>query len=106
MLMVESQEALLEKAKAEESVYHWVEAARLYERIGEYFLKNKLIKESARIFKKLGYAYSKAALTAESSEGYFEHSKYAIDAYKNAVDLGSVVEYCWEKRWHILHANL
>lgn len=32
-----SQEALLEKAKAEEKAYNWREAAKLYENVVKYF---------------------------------------------------------------------
>jgi len=86
-LIIDSGKALLEKAKSEETIYNWHKAAILYKQVAESFLGNDLKKESAITFNKLGYAYSRAALSAESSEDYFEHFNCAIDAYEKAINL-------------------
>jgi len=86
-LIIDSGKALLEKAKSEETIYNWHKAAILYKQVVESFLGNDLKKESAIIFNKLGHAYSRAALSAESSEEYFEHCNCAIDAYEKAINL-------------------
>lgn len=85
--MVESQQALLEKAKNEEIINNWIEAAKIYKQVAENLLINNKKEESAPIFKKLGDAYSRAALTAELSEEYFELCKWAIEAYEKATNL-------------------
>ena len=86
-MIIDSGKALLEKAKSEETIYNWHKAAILYKQVAESFLGNDLKKESAITFNKLGYAYSRAALSAESSEDYFEHFNCAIDAYEKAINL-------------------
>ncbi|MBY8988755.1 MAG: TIR domain-containing protein [Candidatus Lokiarchaeota archaeon] len=83
-MIIDSGKALLKRAKSEELVYNWHEAAILYKQVAEGFLMNDIKKDSAIAFNKLGYAYSKAALSAESSEDYFDHCNCAIDAYEKA----------------------
>ena len=86
-MIIDSGKALLKKAKSEELIYNWHEAAILYKQVAESFLVNDIKKESAIAFNKLGYAYSKAALSAESSEDYFENCNCAIDAYEKAINI-------------------
>ena len=83
-MIIDSGKALLKKAKSEELNYNWREAAILYKQFAEDFLGNDLKNESALVFNKLGFAHSRAALSAESSEAYFEHCNCAIDAYEKA----------------------
>jgi len=46
MQTIENEEALLEKANAEEKAYNWVEAARLYEQVAEFLSNNKLTEKA------------------------------------------------------------
>jgi len=87
MQTVKSEDALLEKAKAEEQVYNWVEAAILYEQVAESFLGKNSTEKAAETYRMLGYAYSRAAGTAETAEEYRERHENAINAYRKAVDL-------------------
>ena len=87
MQTAESEDALLEKGKAEEKAYNWVEAAKLYEQVAESFLGKKSMEEAAEVYRLLGYAHSRAARTAETAEEYKERHEKAINAYKKAVDL-------------------
>jgi len=86
-LIVEKEQALLEKAKSEELKYNWEEATRLYKQVVEDLLANDRKEDSAIIFNNLGFAHSRAALSAESSEDYFEQCNCAIDAYESAINL-------------------
>ena len=54
MQTIENEEALLEKAKAEEKAYNWVEAARLYEQVAESFLNDKLTEQAGETCRMLG----------------------------------------------------
>jgi tetratricopeptide (TPR) repeat protein len=86
-LIIENHEYLLEKAKSEELVYNWMEAAKCYKQVGDYYLSNNMTEEVALNHKKIGYTYSRAALTVDSSEDYLKRSKYAIDSYQRAINL-------------------
>jgi len=87
MIKKETEPSLLERARAEEKAYNWVEAARLYEQAAEYFLSNKVIVKAAEIYKKLGYTNSRAANTSETAEEYKKRNQNAVKAYKNAAIL-------------------
>ncbi|MFX1601226.1 MAG: toll/interleukin-1 receptor domain-containing protein [Promethearchaeota archaeon] len=86
-MIVKKGQALLEKAKSEELRYNWEEAARIYKQVAEDLLSNDIKEDSAIIFNNLGFAYSRAALSAESSEDYLEQCNCAIDAYQRAINI-------------------
>ena len=55
MIVEESQAELLEKAKAKELEYKWVEAAEIYNKVADYFKDAKMMVNAAETYKKLGY---------------------------------------------------
>ncbi|KKM93672.1 hypothetical protein LCGC14_1206030 [marine sediment metagenome] len=99
MQTAESEDAILERAKAEEKVYNWVEAAKLYEQVVESFLGKKLIERAAETYRIIGYAYSRAARTTEATEEYKGRHENAIKAYRKAMDLFKQVKN--KAKYHI-----
>ena len=87
MLKEEKEEVLLEKAKAEEKVYNWVEAAKSYEMIAKSYLDKKMVKKAAEVYNKLGISYRFAIETAETTEDFLEQINRGIKAYKKAINL-------------------
>jgi len=87
MLTEEDQVALLERAKAEEEVYNWIEAAKLYEQVAKSFMDKEMVKKAAETYKMLGYASERAAETVDTAKDYLEQNQYAANAYRNAANL-------------------
>lgn len=87
MRTAESEDALLEKGKAEEKAYDWVDAAKLYKQVAESYLGKKAKEEAAETYRMLGYAYSRAARTAVTVEEFKDRHENAINAYKKASNL-------------------
>jgi hypothetical protein len=87
MLTAENIDDLLEKAKAEERAYNWADAAKIYERIAELFLDNRMLEDAAKIYKKLREIYYWSGLAAENSKQYVESIKYAILSCKKGANL-------------------
>ncbi|MFX1320110.1 MAG: carbon-nitrogen hydrolase family protein [Promethearchaeota archaeon] len=87
--MVEKQkdETLLEKAQLEENNYNWIEAAKLYEQILNYFLERNMIDKVAFAYKKLGFTNVMASEMADSPVDLSNRCKNAIDAYDKAIKL-------------------
>lgn len=92
MLTEDRETTLLEKAKAEEKAYNWVEVTKLYKQVLEQYSNNNKIENSARTYKMLGYAAARAAFTTNSLKDYIEQNKCAITAYKNAANLFKQIE--------------
>jgi len=87
MTEITQEEGLLEKATVEEKAYNWLEAAKLYERVADSFLKKNLLEKTAEIYRKLGYSYSRAAFTVKTAEKFAEYIKQTIKAYTDAMIL-------------------
>ena len=63
--MVGAEIELLEKAKAEEEVYNWGEASKLYEQIAESYLDKSMVKKEVGIVRsliKLPWRFSRTML--------------------------------------------
>jgi len=84
MIVEENQAELLEKAKAKECEYNWVEAAKIYNNIAEYFKDTKMMVNAAETYKKLGYTSTLAAHTIDTSDKFSELINNAISAYKES----------------------
>ncbi len=78
---------ILERAQAEENLYNWAEAARLYEQAGKLFLNKKKVKEAANAYKSLGRVYFLAFETADTNAEFVEWIKRAVEAYNKAKNL-------------------
>ena len=78
---------ILERAKVEENLSKWIDAARLYEQAGKGFLNNKKVKEAANVYKDLGRVYSFASETADTNAEFVVCVKRSIEAYNKAKNL-------------------
>ena len=85
--MGEIELVLLKKVKAEENIYNWAKAAKLYEQIVKYYLDKKILEKVAENYKMVGHSYERAAETTETTKSYLELNQYASDAYKKAANL-------------------
>jgi tetratricopeptide (TPR) repeat protein len=83
----EKEVALLEKAKEEENLYNWIEAAKLYEQAAEYYLDKKISEKVAESYKMAGHSYERAAETVETAKEYIVLNQHSADAYKKAANL-------------------
>ena len=83
----ENESVLLERARAEEKVYNWMEAAKLYEQVAKSLLDKKMVEKAKGVYKKLGYAYSRGAEITKTTEEFIEKINLGVNAYKNAVNL-------------------
>ncbi|MFX1470202.1 MAG: hypothetical protein ACFFB8_16245 [Promethearchaeota archaeon] len=92
MLIEGNEKAFLEKAKVEEKVCNWVNAAKIYEQILKIFIDKKELTKSAKISKKLGYAYYRAAEIAKIPNDYMERNSLAINAYNEAIKIYKQIE--------------
>jgi tetratricopeptide (TPR) repeat protein len=87
-MITEGTEAdLLEKAEAEEKLYSWAEAAKLYEQVAKLYVENNRIDKAAEIYKRVGDNYLEAIYSAETAEEYVERCKYAMLTYERAANL-------------------
>jgi len=84
MIVEENQTELLEKAKAKELEYHWVEAAEIYNKVADYYKDAKMMVNAAETYKKLGYTSTLAAHTIDTSDKFSELINNAISAYKES----------------------
>lgn len=91
--ITQEEEDLLEKGIAEEKTYNWVNAAKIYEKIGKKLLDENKLEEAAKVYKKFGYVNSKASETADTSEEYLELNYSAIRAYEKAGNLFKHVKH-------------
>jgi hypothetical protein len=82
--MGEKEEALLERAEAEEEAYNWKKAANLYERYIKLHLTKDKMEKTAEIYKRIGFVNARAANTSDTAEEYLEHNNNALNAYKEA----------------------
>ncbi|MFX0034151.1 MAG: carbon-nitrogen hydrolase family protein [Candidatus Hermodarchaeota archaeon] len=85
--LTEEENNLLEKALAEEKIYNWLEAAKLYKQVANSYLKKNLLEKVAEIYKKLGYSYSRAAFTVKTNEQFVQYIKETIKAYTDALNI-------------------
>ena len=85
--MGEKEVFLLEKAKGEEDIYNWAEAAKLYEQIAKTYLDKEISEKAAETYKMGGHANVRAAETAETAKDYLEQNQHAANAYKEAANL-------------------
>jgi len=86
--MIEERElTLLERAKAEEKNYNWVQAVKLYDSIVKSCLENESANEVAEAYKKLGNAYFRAAEISETTEDFLERYKNCVKAYEEAANI-------------------
>jgi len=83
----ENESVLLERARVEEKVYNWMEAAKLYEKVAKSLLDKKMVEKAKGVYKKLGYAYSRGAEITKTTEEFIEKINRGVNAYKNAVNL-------------------
>lgn len=84
--MGEKEILILEKAKDEELVYNWIEAAKLYEQEAKYYLDKNILEKVADTLKSAGYSYERAAETVERTKDYFELNKQSGDVYEQAAN--------------------
>ena len=87
MQLEESEEVLLEKARAQEKAYDWIKAGESYKQAVNFCMDKKLVKRTAENYKSLGYAHSRAADTVDTVEEYISQIKCAVKAYKKAMNL-------------------
>ncbi len=78
---------LLDRAKTEENLCNWAEAAKLYEQAGKSFLNKKKMKDAANAYKGLGHVYFLASETTDTKAEYVESIKRAIEAYNKTTKL-------------------
>lgn len=87
MIKMEEEAALLEKALAEEKTYNWLEAAKLYKRVAESFLKKNLLEKAAEKYKKYGRMSYISSLATETSEDFFKQINNSVDTFEKAKNL-------------------
>ena len=87
MITEESEEDLLERAKAEEKAYNWIGAVKLYENAAKSYFNKNMIRKAAETYKKLGYAYEEAAHTVNTAGRFIEFRNSAANAFKEAMNL-------------------
>ena len=90
--MGEMEIVILEKAKNEELIYNWIEAAKLYEQAAEYYLDKKILDKIAESYKMAGHSYERSAETVEIAKEYIELNQHAVDAYKKAAIIFKQIE--------------
>ncbi len=78
---------LLNRAQIEENLYHWVEAARLFEEAGKICLVKKKVNDAANAYKRLGRVYFLASETANTKNDFVESLKRAIEFYSKSKEL-------------------
>ena len=78
---------LLDRAQAEENLYNWTEAVRLYKLAAKSFSDKNKGEAAAIAYKGLGRVYALASETVDTKSEYVESIKGAIEAYNNATNL-------------------
>ena len=78
---------LLDRAQAEENLYNWTEAVRLYKLAAKSFSDKNKGEAAAIAYKGLGRVYALASETVDTKVEYVESIKGAIEAYNNATNL-------------------
>lgn len=79
-----SLQSILAQAKEKEKKYDWLHAAESYNEAQAGILKQKDFLKAGEVQERIGFCFHRAAMQAESQEGFTERMRHAIEANEKA----------------------